>query len=66
MSIYKQLAASESYVKCLTNVLPNWSHPYDEKAFLDRFRVNISRERRASKKSPLLLAALPKVQPKGK
>lgn len=54
MSIYMQLASSESYMKSLTNELPNSATVYDEKAFLERFQENIKAEKVAGVVSPLM------------
>lgn len=55
MSIYMQLASSESYVKSLTNELPNSAEPYDDEAFLQRFAANIRLEASQGREvSPLM------------
>lgn len=60
MSIYMQLASSESYMKSLTNELPNSATLYDEKAFLERFEANIKAEKVAGAVSPLMTVGTPK------
>lgn len=55
MSIYMQLASNDSYVKSLTNELPNSATPYDDQAFLQRFKANLLAERAEGTVSPLLV-----------